>query len=185
MKIDEAVQQLISRERPSLFLKEYLEQGQREESEEEIQQIIKNADPLVFACVFKQTTTLSNALSLKELSVDDYYEELWSMIPRSEYFSFRETVKVALLALIKSPAIPYIPFQLVTMDDEEFASRREKLENEIMLLERITNIKYLQFTQQASALIEVISPIEDKRDRAVLLAAVIRLFETKSKQAAD
>ena len=104
-----------------------------------------------------------------------FYARLWDQISSNPLIESDEGKQFALLTVLLDPRLPYKKYDLVSMTNEEFAERRDRLESAINELVRLDCREFSQKTESASAFLHVIESFEDKADRAVLLSVLLLL----------
>lgn len=116
-------------------------------------------------------------LIMKNYPEEEFYEKLRSIIFDSPVLASDSERQLAFLLAIMNELLPYEHVDVISMDEDEYSERKERLSKQLSKISHLANRPFSQKTENASALMDVIDPIEDKRDRAVLLAAVIDAFQ--------
>lgn len=113
---------------------------------------------------------------------DDFYEKLRTIIFESPVLATDDDKRLAFLVCLMSESMPYEHVDAISMDEEEYSERRENMQGKIEEIVRLANRPFLQKTESASVLMDIIDSESDKRDRAVLFAAAIAASQPSSIQ---
>lgn len=119
-------------------------------------------------------------LLLKNLEEDEFYECLRSFIYNNPVLATADEQRLAFLIAAMNDQLPYKHIEVISMDNEEYASRKETLNESILNIFQLANRPFSQKTENASALLDVIENYPDKVDRTILLAAIIDAFQLQA-----
>lgn len=123
-------------------------------------------------------------LVLKNFGEEKFYELLYKNIFINDIFPREEKTQAILLYWLaqKTLMLPYFaPQNLVEMTGEEYKETVKHLAPCLNKMINILNRHYLRRTEEASQIYEIMSQIENEKDRVVFLAVLINVIQKQEK----
>lgn len=130
--------------------------------------------------ISKMEFQLVKELILKDVSVDDFYEEIWKRVSDTLLVSDIYQKSFFLYQMWLDPRIPY--FQLgvgVDMDDETYKNYVHRLQFAFKKVLFVMNAGYPKRTQKVSVLLKIADDITDPNERIVFWSLTIGLLENR------
>lgn len=120
------------------------------------------------------------ALAKENLSPEAFYEKLYSYVFDSDVFPTDDEIRGILLYFLaeKIEGIPYYQaINLVEMTNQEYKDVLERIDSSIEKAIYMLNRGFASKTEEASQIFQIMSGIDDEKDKIVFLAAVIGLLK--------
>ena len=116
----------------------------------------------------------------------DFYAQLASFVFDSNLLSDKGVERVVAFGMsMIDRRLPYRHYEVTTMDNELFTQMSETWLDEVREIRRIAHRPFLQKTEEASAVLEVIDSLEEHDVRCVLLAHYFDELRSENKQEED
>lgn len=124
---------------------------------------------------------LLNKLVIQRCEKEEFYNELWKKIIKSNIICDGENEKIYAIAKIWADArIPYFHIgEGIRMSDEEFSEIIDKNKELLQEVTFILNCKYEQRTETSSVLLDVLERCDGIREKSVVMAKILDLVEKK------
>lgn len=129
----------------------------------------------------KQVGIWLDGITITKPSVNDFYKYIWDYIQNNEMFEDAKTRAFIFYRIWMDPRIPYYEItDGIKIDDKEFSKIFTKISKAREKAKQIAFSRYSQRAEEASVLLNLISEIEDEKEKVVLLAYIIRVIEIRT-----
>lgn len=124
---------------------------------------------------------LLNKLIMRHCEKEEFYNELWESIMKSDVVCDGKNEKIYAIARIWSDArIPYFHVKDgIKMSNEEFEDIIKKNKALLQEVTFILNCKYEQKTETSSMLLEVLERCDNNKEKAVVMGKILDLTEKR------
>lgn len=130
--------------------------------------------------IIEMERQLVKELIFRDVSVDEFYEEMWKRISDTLLVSDIYQKSFFLYQMWLDPRIPYFQLGLgVDMDNETYKDYAHRLQPEFKKALFVMNAGYPQKTQKASVLLKISDDITDPNERIVFWSLTIGLLENR------
>ncbi|NSG82168.1 hypothetical protein HFM85_07170 [Blautia schinkii] len=129
---------------------------------------------------FSLLSAYIHSLTLDNLNEQDFYSKIYNVVFKSDIFP-QDIKSQSILLYFLAEKIPEIPYfqatNLLKMPAEEYKATIQRLNPQIEKIINILNRRFATRTEEASQIYEIISSIEDKKDKIVLLAVYTNIIQ--------
>ena len=123
-----------------------------------------------FPLVWHLCNSALERLCEQNLSEESFYDSLWNFASQSGLFVSDEDKALVMFCVLSNPRVPYACFDHPLMDDTAFEATADSLSAEGRVLRQIAVRSFVQKTQEAHAVLDVLERHASRDDKAVLLA---------------
>ncbi len=118
----------------------------------------------------------------EHLTPEEYYQRLWNMLQENNLFASKERNEMMLFLVWGDSRTPYYHFESpLGMENCEFLEVTDKIKPEISKLLFVLNANYLQRTEEASCILEILNSIHDSTSKVVFIANLILCLKAQNK----
>ena len=125
---------------------------------------------------------LINKLVLRHCEKEEFYDELWESIVKSDVLCDGENEKIYAIGRIWSDGrIPYFCLNNgIKMSNEEFSSIIERNKEQLQEVTFILNCNYEQKTETCSKLLDVLERCKSNNEKTVVMAKILDLAQMRA-----
>jgi hypothetical protein len=173
---------ILNQDNPSFMLQNILIKTQRQEFNEDGQsEFFKEFDvEEIRASYFDLLQQYVFVIIRENLEESAFYKKLYEGVFKSGIFPQELDIQVILLYFLGEEirGIPYFqPVNLLEMTGEDYKKAIQCLEPQIERMIDILNRRFKSRTEEASQIYEVISTVENREDKIVLLSVLINIVQ--------
>ena len=122
-------------------------------------------------------------LAKKGVKAEEFYRQGWKHIVQSVFFDSEEERKKAFYVLYVEPALPFYQMaEGLRMENEHFKEISAKLQNYYKKIDFILYNSFEQKAERASLINDIFDMVEDREERAVLMAYFIERMKKDGKE---
>ena len=109
-------------------------------------------------------------LAARNVDEKKFYQAICDFVFESKLLESEEERFVAFCFTLFDAHLPYRQFRCLSMDDEKFLKITGACQEEVRSVQQVAMRVFLQKTEEASAVLDVIDALDDDESRAVVLA---------------
>lgn len=176
---------ILGQDNPTFILQKLLEEVQQYnfEDDKNYNYISKTEIEETGYIYFELLRSYVHSLVLKNLNEEEFYSKIYNTIFQSDIFPQDEKKQAILLCFLaeKLPEIPYFHLNnLLEMSDADYKETTQRLKPLIEKIISLLNRGFKSRTEEASQIYEIMSSLENRTDKIVLLSVYTSIIQNNA-----